>query len=511
MSFQTLLFPDATGRRGCEAAAAPEFFGALNLDRIVAAITAGREEYDLRPWFYRPLDAVDAIAFRQEIFRDLEDPGLFDAIKAFAQGMRAVRRGLAQAEKLRHPRQKERLFLDAVRAYCEGVGRLVRSLSAAPLRSRGLAAFRDYAREYAAAPGFASLSAQTAELIAEISAVAYSILVQGPRVEVRCYDGEPDYRAAVLATFERFQQGGVAGYRFEFGDASEVNHVEGQILDRVALLYRDTFHKLARYCAENREFQDAAIATFDREIQFYIAYLDHIARFRQAGLNFCYPRMTQAREEIFDCQGFDLALAGALAGAGRIPVCNDFHLNGAERIIVVSGPNQGGKTTFARTFGQLHYLASLGCPVPGTRAQLTLFDRIFTHFEKGENAANLRGKLQDDLVRVRGILAAATPRSIIVMNEIFASTALRDAIALSRRIAARIIGLDAYCVWVTFIDELATLGDKTVSMVSTVAPHNPALRTYKILRQQPDGLAYALSLAEKYRLTFDMIKGRVGR
>jgi DNA mismatch repair ATPase MutS len=265
-----------------------------------------------------------------------------------------------------------------------------------------------------------------------------------------------------------------------------MNNVEAEILALVAQLYPEIFSALENYYTANRDYQDNMIVTFDREIQFYVAYLEHVGRFKKAGLNFCYPRVVQGCKEVYNYQGFDLALAGKLIPERAAVVSNDFHLRERERMVVVSGPNQGGKTTFARTFGQLHYLASLGCPVPGTRAQLFLFDKLFTHFEREENINNLRGKLQDDLVRVHQILERATPN-----------------------IAAKLTALDLLCLWVTFVEELASLGEQTVSMVSTVVPENPALRTYKIIRRSADGLAYAMSIAEKYRLTHTMIKERI--
>jgi DNA mismatch repair ATPase MutS len=509
VAFTSILFERPKDRRGDDALAAPEFFGDLNCDQIVNAITAGKDEYNLKPFFYDCLYRVDAIKYRHEVMQDLENPSLYERVTGFAEKMLEMREHLRRIKKASYKEQKQAWFLDAVAIYCEIVNAFARDLAGADLKSRGFLGFRDYMASYAGSARFASLLSETKKLKADLAAVEYCVLTKGTSFTVRKYEGETDYSADVEETFEKFKQGAVKDYRVKFATNEEMNHIEAKILEFVSKLHPEVFIALDDYCARNGNFTDRTVATFDREVQFYIAYLEHVALLARARLQFCYPYISEITKEIYDYDGFDIALAHKLVTEGSSVVCNDFYLKDKERILVVSGPNQGGKTTFARAFGQLHYLASIGCPVPGRDAQLFLFDQLFTHFEKEERVENLRGKLEEDLVRIHEILSQATPQSIIIMNEVFTSTTIQDETFLSEKVMEKILELGLLCVWVTFVDELASFSPQTVSMVSTVVPENPALRTFKVVRRPADGLAYAMAIAQKYRLTYDSIKGRI--
>jgi DNA mismatch repair protein MutS len=506
----SILFARHEDRLCAQNAGAPAFFADLNLDQIVDAVTSSWTEYDLKPFFYFSLNRVDTIRYRHEVFQDLEISASLEKVKSFAQHMRDLRVHMALVNKLHDRFHRERWFLHAVQIYCEAVKQLAANLADTPLKSRGLCSFRDHLTAYAAGPYFKSLVQEVQRLAADLSAINYCVLLRSGSFTVCNYASEADYSAEIEETFEKFKQGAVKDYQMDYRSApKDMNHIEAKILEFVARLNPEPFSRLIDFYARHAGFLDDTIAVFDREVHFYIAFLEYLERFKRAGLRFCYPKLSPTSKEVCDYEGFDLALAQKLIKANSSTVCNDFSLRGEERIIIVSGPNQGGKTTFGRVFGQLHHLASIGCPVPGRKARLLLFDQLFTHFEREEKVENLRGKLEDDLARIHSTLKQATSRSIIIMNEIFTSTTIQDEIFLSKKIIERIAELNLLCVWVTFVDELASFGPQTVSMLSTIVPENPAVRTFKIVRRPADGLAYAMAIAEKYRLTHDWIRERI--
>lgn len=506
--FHSILFAEGQNHSGASSQGASDYFADLNLDQVVDSIVAGREEYDLKLFFCLPLTTIDEIHYRQDVFHDLEVPSLFECIRSFGVAMREMRTRIALSEKYYYRYQKHALFLSAVEIYCSAVSCLARDFSSIRLESRGFQTLRDYLVGYTESKEFRALAGETAQLRSDLSSIQYSIHIDGRRVIVGKFDGGQDFSAKVLQTFERFRQGASKEYQFRISSWPEMNHVEAAIMDRVARLFPEAFSRLEQYAERHRGYPDQVFATFDREVQFYLAYIEFKRRIEKAGLPFCYPAVT-ASKGIHADNTFDLALANKLVDRRQSVVTNSFFLKGQERIVVVSGPNQGGKTTFARTFGQLHHLGCLGCSIPGTDAKLFLFDKMYTHFERQEDLQNLSSKLEDELKRIYRILRQATGNSILIMNESFLSTTLSDALFLSKEIMQRIVLLDMLCVTVTFLDELTTLSDSTVSMVSTVDAKDPTLRTFKITRRPADGHAYAVAIAQKYRLTRNAITERI--
>jgi DNA mismatch repair ATPase MutS len=207
----------------------------------------------------------------------------------------------------------------------------------------------------------------------------------------------------------------------------------------------------------------------------------------------------------------DLALALRLSTAGGPVVANDVSVGAGERIVVITGPNQAGKTTLARAIGQLARLATIGVPVPAASATITLADDVHTLFARAEDPADLTGRLEAELIRARAILDGAGPRSLVIVNEAFASTTVDDSLALDRALLTELTARGATCVVVTFLGELASFDDTTVSLAEVVDPDDPSRPTYRFARRPADDLAHARVVAAAHGLDYDTVRARIAR
>lgn len=483
----------------------------LYLDQIVDAVAGGPPDSATRQLFSRWARDDDEINYRHEVFQDLEKDAVRQTAEAFVGAISTLQRECERAQTIRHLRQRQGWILHAMSTYCAAVKQLQSELCAQNITSRGLRNLRNYLDEYCSSAKFQSLLNGTFSTEKALGELRYTLHIKDLTVGVDMYRGEDDYCAVVSTLFERFRQGSGRDYRIRFPDYSDMNHVEEQILDCVATLHPAVFAQCQQHCERHAHFVDPALDRFATEVLFYLHYLTFLSRFTDAGLQFCYPTICAAPQGIYAEGVFDAALATKQLRQGTLPVHNDFRLSQHERIIIVTGPNQGGKTTFARMVGQLCYLAALGCPVPAARAALHLPDRVFTHFERQESIRTLHGKLDDELERIHTILGQATARSVLVMNESFSSTTVEDALSISSEVLHRIDAIGCIAVYVTFLDELAELLPSCVSMVGGVDETDPTTRTYQFTRRPPDGLAYAAALADKYGLSTRILSRRVCR
>jgi DNA mismatch repair protein MutS len=145
-----------TARRGRREQGTAGLFADLHLDQVVKALVAGREEYDLAPLFYAPLQRAAAVRYRQEVISDLEHPEVANCVRSFAERMRRVRSYLRGMRQLEVRYYQQGWFLDAADNYCAAVSGLREGLERSVIRAPGLKRFREYLSSYAASEDFLS-------------------------------------------------------------------------------------------------------------------------------------------------------------------------------------------------------------------------------------------------------------------------------------------------------------------------------------------------------------------
>jgi DNA mismatch repair protein MutS len=297
-----------------------------------------------------------------------------------------------------------------------------------------------------------------------------------------------------------------------------------QLFKDLSELLDETSKPIVQMLRKYTQMTSQFLVALRMDLAFYLGAVKLIERLRAAGLPMCEPESLpmDKRETQFEyLYNINLAIQHLNKSQEATDIVgNDVHFGEAGRIFILTGPNQGGKTTYTQAIGLAQLLFQAGLHVPAQVARMSPVDGIFTHFSAEERPNLEAGRLGEEARRLNDIFQHATRHSLVLLNESLASTAASESLYLAQDVvkAFRVLGVRA--VFATHLHELAanadvmnreTGGDSyIISLVSQVQlePENntqQVRRTYRIVPGPPMSKSYAIELAARYGINFEQL------
>jgi len=446
---------------------------------------------------------------------------------------------------------------DAVRSHlrklCD-VERITARLALLSARPRDLSALRDTLRGLPLVQASvtladdAALLAETLEeldvpqdcldLLASAVADEPSTVIRDGGVIARGYDAELDELRDIsencgqflisLETRER-ERTGISNLRVEYNRVHGfyIEVTNGQA-DKVPDDYRrrQTLKNAERYITpELKAFEDKALSAQDRalarEKQLYeallqtllphigslrrvaaaLARLDVLATLAERARTLDWTQPERVTENVIDIsQGRHPVVEGQLAAESVAFIANDCHLTEARKLLLITGPNMGGKSTFMRQTALIVLLACVGAWVPARRAVIGPVDRIFTRIGAADDLAGGRSTFMVEMTEAAGILHNATPSSLVLMDEIGRGTSTFDGLALAWAIARHLLSHNrSHTLFATHYFELTQLPQEfpqAANVHLSAVEHGDGIVFLHAVQDGPASQSYGLQVAQ---------------
>jgi DNA mismatch repair protein MutS len=516
------LIMDPATRRNLELdeslAGKPELTLAGVFDRTATAMGARM----LRRWLHRPLRDHGTLRIRYQavatLIEESRHAGLAESLRTVSDLERILSRiGLHSAR----PRDLAQLraSLGALPALRQSLC-TVEAQTPSPLLQQLLEEFGDHREEHA--------------LLIRAVVESPPHFVRDGGVIASGYDAELDELRELGSNTEQFllnlerrerERSGLSSLKLGFnrvqGFFIEVNRSQA---DAVPKDYqrRQTVKSAERFVTpELKSFEDKVLGARDRAIarekELYDALLDSLtarlpalqrttSSIAQLDVLTCFAE----RAATLDCVQPELVEAPTLLiESGRHPVVeqasrepfipNDLHLDEARRMLIITGPNMGGKSTYMRQAALIAILAHCGCFVPAKRAVLGPFDRIFTRIGASDDLVGGRSTFMLEMTETANILHNATGRSLVLMDEVGRGTSTFDGLSLAWACAAYIANkIQAFTLFATHYFELTSLAGEAPAVVNVhveAVEHGDTLVFLHSVKEGPANQSYGLQVA----------------
>ena len=269
----------------------------------------------------------------------------------------------------------------------------------------------------------------------------------------------------------------------------------------------------SRALSREKHLYDELLETLNQDLAILqtcaaaVAELDVLATLaeRAHNLNFCMPRLQQQ--------------PGINIEGGRHPVveqvsaepfvANDLKMNSERKMLVITGPNMGGKSTYMRQAALIVLLAQIGSFVPATSATIGLVDRIFTRIGSSDDLAGGRSTFMVEMTETANILHNASDRSLVLMDEVGRGTSTFDGLSLAWACAFYLAEkVQAFTLFATHYFELTALPDKvsgTVNVHLDATEYKDSIVFLHAVQDGPASQSYGIQVAKLAGIPADVI------
>jgi DNA mismatch repair protein MutS len=516
------LIMDPATRRNLELdeslAGKPELTLAGVFDRTATAM-GGRL---LRRWLHRPLRDHDILRARYQAVATLLDAAQHTAVAEPLKAIGDLERIVARIA-LRSARPRDLAQLRAALAVLPQLQHIL-GTTPSPLLRQLIAALTDHNDAHQADHA----------LLAKAIVDSPPHYLRDGGVIALGYDAELDELRLLGSNTEQFlldleqrerERSGLSSLKLGF------NRVQGFYIevsrsqaDRVPAEYlrRQTVKSAERFITpELKSFEDKVLGARDRalarEKALYEALLDHLtsrlpalqattAAIAQIDVLTCFAERAAALDcaqpELIDepMLSIDGGRHPVVERAGREPfVPNDLKFDDSRRMLIITGPNMGGKSTYMRQTALIVILAHIGCYVPARRAVLGPLDRIFTRIGASDDLAGGRSTFMLEMTETANILNNATAKSLVLMDEVGRGTSTFDGLSLAWACAAFIANkIRAFTLFATHYFELTSLAGEAPGVVNVhveAVEHGDTLVFLHSVKEGPANQSYGLQVA----------------
>ena len=256
-------------------------------------------------------------------------------------------------------------------------------------------------------------------------------------------------------------------------------------------------NQVANAVAQSADHINSFFEMLRVELAFYIGCLNLYEQLGQMGEPVSFPLPVESHEHRHSFTGlYDVCLALTMK---QKVVGNDVNADHKD-LVIITGANQGGKSTFLRSIGLAQLMMQSGMFVPAKAFCANLCQGLFTHYKRKEDATMKSGKLDEELSRMSEIVNQLRPNAIVLFNESFAATNEREGAEIGRQITSALLEKRIKVIFVTHIYEFARgfYAQKMENALFLRAERQPdGSRTFKMLEAKPLETSYGKDLYQE--------------